>query len=161
MKKVEAMTIVPKRAELLIEYVNQILSDDKRVYGEIEIASANINNERRCTYEISVPASNFEKHINTDITLQQCDVLNGQILSTLVLSFAKEETIGITPYYSIKSMSPLKSGINIINQIGSIVHISFLAQGQEFESQIEEYNNKLKTATENKTLLKKLNIPKV
>lgn len=58
-------------------------------------------------------------------------------------------------------MSPLKSGINIINQIGSIVHISFLAQGQEFESQIEEYNNKLKTATENKTLLKKLNIPKV
>lgn len=53
MKKVEAMTIVPKRAELLIEYVNQIISDDKRVYGEIEIASANINNERRCTYEIS------------------------------------------------------------------------------------------------------------
>lgn len=156
MKKVEAMTIAPKRAELLIEYVNQILSDDKRVSGEIEISSANINNERMCTYEISVPSSNFEKHLTTGITLQQCDVLNGQILNSLVSSFAKEETIGITPYYSIKSMLPLKSGINIINQIGSIVHISFLAQGKEFESQIEEYNNKLKTATENKTLLKKI-----
>lgn len=33
------------------------------IYGKIEIASANINNERMCTYEISVPASNFENHI--------------------------------------------------------------------------------------------------
>lgn len=37
-------------------------------------------------------------------------------------------------------MLPLKSGVNIINSISSVIQISFLAQGQEYKSQIKPYH---------------------
>lgn len=45
MKKVEAEKIAPMRAQLLIEYINQILSDTQKVSGEILINSAKIDGE--------------------------------------------------------------------------------------------------------------------
>lgn len=144
MKKIEAMEIAPEKSKLLCEYINQILSDEQKINGEILINSAKIDGENMCTFDISVPNKDFERHLNTEITTQQIDVLTGQILEDLVENFMESETMGITRYYSVNyMMGPAMKGVSAINDKGSNITINFVCRGEQFNEQIKKYNSKL------------------
>ena len=144
MKKVEAMELAPERSKLLCEYITQILSDNERVNGEIKINFAKINNEHMITFDIIVPSKNFEKHLNTGITIQQIDVLIEQILNDLLNTFLESETMGCTRYYSIRGGYGMNmNGVNAMNTIGSKLKINFICRGDKFNEQVENYNQRI------------------
>lgn len=144
MKKNEAIKIAPKRAELLCEYITQILSDPDKVDGEIEISYAKIENKNMITYDIYVPSKNFEKHLNTGITTEQIDILTEQILNYLIDTFLESETMGCTRYYSIRGgMGMNMDGVDACNSIGSRIKINFVCRGEHFRELMSEYNLKI------------------
>lgn len=145
MKKVEAMELAPERSKLLCEYITQILSDNEKVNGEIKINFAKINNEHMITFDITVPSKNFEKHLNTGITIQHIDVLTEQILSDLLDTFLESETMGCTRYYSVRGGYGMNmDGVNAMNNIGSNLKINFICRGDKFNEQVENYNGRIK-----------------
>lgn len=125
MKKIEALQLAPQRSKLLIEYINQILSDEKQVNASVEIQYAKINKELMVTYEIYVPNRNFEKHLNTGITSQQENVLISQILDDLVINYLESDTIQISRFYSIRSFSANFDGVSIQGLNGTKISINF------------------------------------
>lgn len=144
MKKEEALQIAPERSRLLCEYITQLLSDDKKVNGEIKIDSTKIDNERMLTFDIMVPSRGFEKHLNTGITTQQVDVLTEQIFNDLIDNFMESETMGCTKYYSIRGRYGMNmDGVNAMNSIGSQININFICRGDKFSEQVENYNLRL------------------
>ena len=126
MKKIEAKELAFQRSKLIIEYLEQILVDDECVEGNIIFSTSKINNEMMLTLDLYIPKSNFEKHLNLGITSQHSLVLYEQLLNDLLDNFLDHEMIGISKYYSIKSVAgPNFSGINVINDIGSSIKINF------------------------------------
>lgn len=144
MKKEEAMQIAQERSRVLCEYISQILSDPQKVEGEIRINSTKIDKERMLTFDIRVPSKNFERHLNTGISVQHVDVLTGQILDDFIDHFLESEAIGCTRYYRIRGGYGMNiDGITAINSMGSQVRINFVCRGNNFDEQIETYNAKL------------------
>lgn len=144
MKKVEAIQIAPERSRLLCEYLTQILSDNEKINGEIKIASAKINNERMVTFDIYVPRKNFERHLNTGITIQHIDVLTNQILNDFIDTFLESENMGCTRYYSVRGGYGMNmDGVNAMNTIGSKIKINFVCRGDKFDEQVQKYNEKI------------------
>jgi hypothetical protein len=141
MKKNEAQTLAPTKSNLIMEYISQILSDTDKVSGRIEFNFAKINNQMTCVLDIFVPIKNFEKHLNLEITSDHCLVLYEQVLNDL-LNFLFSETIGVTKYYSMKSMSEYFSGVVAFNNIGSELKINFNTTSPEFMLLIDKYIEK-------------------
>lgn len=147
MKKEEAKQLAPKCAELLIQYIEQFLSDDKKVNGEILINSAKIDGKNVCTFDINIDEK--EEYLNTGITTDHCDILNEQILQKLIERFMESETMGVTKYYSIRGGYGMNmDGVNAVNRIGSSIKINFLCRGDLFSEQIKNYDNTLMKYTE-------------
>ena len=142
MKKIEAMELAPKRSKLIIEYITQILSDSEKVNARMNFNSAKIDNQRMCVLDIYVPKRNFEKHLNLGITSEHDLVLYEQLLNDLLDTFLEHETMGITKYYSFKSMQENFTGIDAINSLGSKIKINLNSSGNEFMKLIERYSNK-------------------
>lgn len=95
-----------------------------------------------CTFDISVPIRNFEKHLNSGIPSQHCDVLNEQILQKLIENFMDSETLGVTKYYCIRGGYGMNmNGVDVINSIGSSIKINFICRGEKFEEQINNYDD--------------------
>jgi hypothetical protein len=94
-----------------------------------------------CVLDIFVPIKNFEKHLNLEITSDHCLVLYEQVLNDL-LNFLFSETIGVTKYYSMKSMSEYFSGVVAFNNIGSELKINFNTTSPEFMLLIDKYIEK-------------------
>lgn len=139
MKKIEAQALAIEKSKLVIEYITQILSDKEIVNSKMNFSSANIDGQKMCTLDIYVPEKNFEKHLNLEITIDHSMILYEQILNTFLDSFLENETMGVTKYYSVKSMSENFSGVKIINLIGSRIMVNFY---YEFPDIISMYNEK-------------------
>lgn len=139
MKKIEAQALAIEKSKLVIEYIIQILSDKEIVNSKMNFSSAKIDGQKICTLDIYVPEKNFEKHLNLGITIDQSMILYEQILNTFLDSFLENETMGVTKYYSVKSMSENFSGVKIINLIGSRIMVNFY---YEFPDIISMYNEK-------------------
>lgn len=139
MKKIEAQALAIEKSKLIIEYITQILSDKEIVNSKMNFSSANIDGQKMCTLDIYVPEKNFEKHLNLGITIDHSMILYEQILNTFLDSFLENETMGVTKYYSVKSMSENFSGVKIINLIGSRIMVNFY---YEFPDIISMYNEK-------------------
>lgn len=143
MKKIEAQMLAPSKSKLIIEYIDQILSDTLVVNGTMNFSTAKIDNEYRETLDIFVPDLSFEKHLNLEITSQQSLVLFEQLLNDLLDVFLEHETIGVTRYYSIKyGMGRNFSGIDAVNTNGSRIKINFNCSGGEFAEIIAKYNQR-------------------
>lgn len=146
MKKEEALILVPQRSNLIIEYIERILSEDKKVNGNIRLSSYKIENRTMCTLDIIVPEINLEKHINLGITIDHSDLLYAQLFRDFLKSFLEHETIGVSRYYAIKyDMAENFTGIKAINLNGSEIKINFLCSGQKFDELTKEYNSALET----------------
>ena len=139
MKKIEAQALAIEKSKLVIEYITQILSDKGIVNSKMNFSSAKIDGQKMCTLDIYVPEKNFEKHLNLEITIDHSMILYEQILNTFLDSFLENETMGVTKYYSVKSMSENFSGVKIINLIGSRIMVNFY---YEFPDIISMYNEK-------------------
>ena len=142
MKKIEAQAIAIERSKLIIEYINQILSDSEKVAATMNFSSAKINNQLMCTLDIYVSKNNFERHLNLGITNDHILVLYEQLLNDLLDTFLEHETIGVTKYYSIKSQMGNFSGIDAVNLLGSRIKINLNGYGSEFDNLIFEYIKK-------------------
>ena len=66
-------------------------------------------------------------------------ILYEQILNDFLDTFLENETMGVTKYYSVKSMLENFSGVKIINLIGSKIMVNFY---YEFPDIISMYNEK-------------------
>lgn len=141
MKRNEAQVLVPTKSNLIMEYITQILSDTDKLNGDIEFNFAKINNQMNCVLDIYVPTKNFEKHLNLEITSDHCLVLYEQVLTDL-LKFLPSETIGITKYFSIKSMTEYFSGVVALNNTGSELKINFNTTNPDFMRLIDNYLEK-------------------
>lgn len=158
MKKEEAMQIAPERSRLLCEYITQILSDEQIVQGKIRIHAIKVNNENVLAFDIIVPNRDFEKYnMNTEISIQQVNVLTGQILNDLLDYYLESETIGCTRYYSIRGGYGMNmDGVNITNIRGSNIKIDFVCRGDQFDDQVRHYNARIDEYVKQQTHSEKL-----
>ena len=153
MKKQEAEVLAIDKSRVMIEYLEQILSDDN-ISGNMIFSSNKIDGEKEkmCTVDIMLN-NGKEKHLNLGIPSIHSDIFTRQFTSDLVERFAKEDIMGVSPYFEIKSMPPIsRSGMDAISinketgKINNHIKIDFYYKGQDFDSIMEEYNKKLKEA---------------
>ena len=123
MKKIEAKVLAPTKSKLVIEYITQILSDSEKANSVMDFWHAKIDGQNMCTLDIYVSETNFEKHLNLGITRDHSLVLYEQILNDFLDTFIEHEAIGVTKYYSIKSMQNDFSGVDAVNLNGSRIKI--------------------------------------
>ena len=141
MKKLEAKALAPTKSNLIMEYITQILSDTDKLNGDIQFNFAKINNQMNCVLDIYVPTKDFEKHLNLEITSDHYLVLYEQVLTDL-LKFLSSQTIGVTKYFSIKSMTEYFSGVVALNNIGSELKINFNTTDPDFMDIVSEYTRR-------------------
>ena len=153
MKKQEAMELAIDKSRVMIEYLEQILSDDN-ISGNMTFRTSKVEgeDEKMCTVDIML-SNGKEKHLNLGIPSIHSDIFTRQFTSDLVERFAKDDTMGVSPYFEIKSMPPIsRSGMDAISidketgKINNHIKIDFYYKVQDFDSIMEEYNKKLKEA---------------
>lgn len=142
MKKIEAKALAPEKSKLVIEYITQILSDSEKVNSVMDFWYAKIDGQNMCTLDIYVPETNFEKHLNLGITIDHSLVLYEQILNDFLDTFLEHETMGVTRYYSIKSMQNDFSGVDAVNRNGSRIKINFNTTDPDFMSIVSGYTQR-------------------
>ena len=142
MKKIEAKALAPEKSKLVIEYITQILSDSEKVNSVMDFWYAKIDGQNMCTLDIYVPERNFEKHLNLGITIDHSLVLYEQILNDFLDTFLEHETMGVTRYYSIKSMQNDFSGVDAVNRNGSRIKINFNTTDPDFMNIVSEYTQR-------------------
>ena len=151
MKKQEAIELAIDKSRVMIEYLEQILSDDN-ISGNMIFSSNKIDGEKEkmCTVDIMLN-NNTEKHLNLGIPSVHSNVFTKQFTTDLVDRFAKDDIMGVSPYFEIKSMPPIsRSGMDAMSisketgKINNHIKIDFYYKGQDFDSIMEEYNKKLK-----------------
>lgn len=153
MKKQEAIGLAIDKSRVMIEYLEQILSDDN-ISGNMTFRTSKVEgeDEKMCTVDIML-SNGKEKHLNLGILSIHSDIFTRQFTSDLVDRFAKDDIMGVSPYFEIKSMPPIsRSGMDAISinketgNINNHIKIDFYYKGQDFDSIMEEYNKKLKEA---------------
>ena len=142
MKKLEAKALAPEKSKLVVEYITQILSDTEKVNSVMDFWHAKIDGQDMCTLNIYVPETNFEKHLNLGITLDHSLVLYEQILNDFLDTFLEHKTMGVTRYYSIKSMQNNFSGVDAVNMNGSRIKINFNTTNPDFMNIVSEYTRR-------------------
>lgn len=142
MKKIEAKSLAPEKSKLVIEYITQILSDSEKMNSTMDFWYAKIDGQNMCTLDIYVPERNFEKHLNLGITIDHSLVLYEQILNDFLDTFLEHETMGVTRYYSIKSMQGIFSGVDAVNLNGSRIKINFNTTNPDFMNIVTEYTRR-------------------
>lgn len=152
MKKIEAQALAIEKSKLVIESITQILSNNEIVNSKMNFSSAKIDGKNMCTLDIYIPEKNYEKHLNLGITTDYSMILYKQILNDFLDTFLENESMGVTKYYSVKSMLENFSGVKIVNLIGSKIMVNFY---YEFPDIISMYNNRYiefeKSLEKNKT----------
>ena len=140
MKKIEAQYLANEKSKIVIEYITQILSYSEKTNSKMNFSSVKIDGQQMCTLDIYVPEKNFERHLNLGITLDHSLVLYKQLLNDFINTFLEHDTIGITRYYSIKSMQEDFSGVNAVNRNGSKIRINFNTTHPDFMNIVSEYS---------------------
>lgn len=142
MKKLEAKALATEKSKLVIEYITQILSDSEKVNSVMDFWYAKIDGQNMCTLDIYVPETNFEKHLNLGITIDHSLVLYEQILNDFLDTFLEHQTMGVTRYYSIRSMQNDFSGVDAVNINGSRIKINFNTTDPDFMNIVSEYTRR-------------------
>ncbi len=153
MKKQEAEVLAIDKSRVMIEYLEQILNDDN-ILGNMIFSSNKVDGEKEkmCTVDIMLN-NNTKRHLNLGIPSIHNDVFIKQFTSDLVDRFAKDDIMGVSPFFEIKSMPPTSrrgmDAISINEKTGKInnhIKIDFYSIGQDFYPIMKEYNEKLKEA---------------
>lgn len=144
MKKAEAQILAPEKSQILIGYLNNILSEDKKLSGKIIIRSVKLDGVSTIVYDISVPEIDLEKHITSEITTDHIDVLTEQILNDLLDTYLEDENLGVSRYFSIRSQMENFNGVYAINNLaGTKITINFVCRGEQFDELINQYSRRI------------------
>lgn len=142
MKKREAQEIAVHKSRLIIEYITQILSDEKKVNASMKFLLAEVNHQSKFILDICVPEADFSKQIDLEIPIVHKLVLFEQLLNDLLDTFMEHEEIRITKSYSIKSMRYNFTGIEAKNDNESEIRINFSSSGKEYQDVISRYEER-------------------
>ena len=149
MKKPEAQIIAIDKSRVMIEYLEQFLSDEN-IIGKMMFRAAKVGKEKLCVVDIMLN-NGFERHFNLGIPSVHCDVFTRQFTSDLADTFAKEKTKGVTEYFERHSMPPLNikgmAAMSMDEETGkpnNLIEIDFYYGGKDFQTIMREYNDKLK-----------------
>lgn len=163
MKKQEAMGLAVDKSRVMIEYLEQIL-EDNNILGKMTFNSSKVDGEREKMCSVDIVLNNgTERHLNLGIPSIHSDVFTKQFTNDLVDRFAKDNIMGVTHFFEIKSMPPIsRRGMDAISineetgKINNYIKIDFYYGGQEFYSIMKEYNEKLKEAQKETEETKKI-----
>lgn len=163
MKKQEAMGLAVDKSRVMIEYLEQIL-EDNNILGKMTFNSSKVDGEREKMCSVDIVLNNgTERHLNLGIPSIHSDVFTKQFTNDLVDRFAKDNIMGVTRFFEIKSMPPIsRRGMDAISineetgKINNYIKIDFYYGGQEFYSIMKEYNEKLKEAQKETEETKKI-----
>lgn len=140
MKKEEAMLLAPHRANLTIEYIENILSDNKD--GNMEFDSYVIDHQDVCT--LSIFAKDLEKNINLCIGKEYSYILYEELFKSLLSTYLEHETIGISKYHGIINEGKDNFyGVDLVNPNGNKVSINFKHKGIGFDEITKNYNSEI------------------
>lgn len=139
MKKEEAKELSIERVNLIMEYINSILSDEEVVNSKMNFNYAKINGQIMVTLDIYVPLRNFEKHLNLGINYNHINVLYKEFLDRIISDILPSDNVGATEFYTIKSNFGVFNGIDAINTKDSNININMPGINEEVK---EEYNSK-------------------
>ncbi len=137
--------MIENGVNLIIEYIEQFLSDSDIIHGKISIDTVEIDEVKYKTLEIALKNKTFERHINLGIKLQDEGVFFKKLLNTFIEKYADSENIGISKYY-VKRCDPFNPdfhGIEVYNTKGSQLEFYFCPSNEESRLAIQEYNQKL------------------
>lgn len=140
MKKVEAKSLAPIKSRYILEKIESLLSLSEVINAKMEFWTAKIDGQDMCTLDIYAREIGLEEHINLGITLDHKNVLCKQIFDDFINTFLAHKTLGVTKYYSIKSMLSNFSGVYAFNANGSKISIDFKTTNPEFMDMALEYN---------------------
>lgn len=145
MKKVEAQILAPEKSQILINYLNQILNEDKKIEGRVIIAFDKIEGESRIIYDIEAPEMNLKRLINVEITTDHIDVLTERILNDLLDNYLEDDVLGVTRYRWIRSGRVMSfDGVHAQNmQTQTDISIDFVCRGEKFRELIDQYEQRI------------------
>ena len=146
MKKREAIEIAEKVSEVVMEYIEQILTDSVKVEGKIEFIPGRIEGypEKMSLVIISVPEKGFYKEINSRIPEIHSIAFYSIILEDLIDHFLESESLGVGRFYHVHGMmGPSFHGLTAASASGNRIHINFPQIGTELNDSIKEYNRKV------------------
>lgn len=154
MKKEEAREVSIKRADLIMEYIYQILSDTEVVVGKMNFGAKKIDGQIMETLDIYVPFKGFERHFNLGITSDHNNILYEELLNRFSDELFSHESIGVTEIYTLKSNVNSFEGVVVKNTIGSKIKIDMLGISEKLKSKFNQayidYGNSLKDKKNNK-----------
>lgn len=138
MKKEEAREISIKRADLIMEYIYQILSDSEVVVGRMNFGTKKIDGQMMEILDIYVPSKGFERHFNLGITSDHNNVLYEELLNRFRDELFSHETIGVTNIHTLKSNFSSFEGVVARNTTGSKIKIDMLGINEELKSKFSQ-----------------------
>ena len=139
MKKNEAILLAPKKVDVIIEYILQILTSEENISAMMFFSNAKINGQSMCTINIYVPYNNFERHINLGITNDHLNIIYKFFLDKIAEDFIPHESISVSKFYQRSSMSDIFVGIDIKHINGSKIKIKMSGIKNDI---VDEYNAK-------------------
>ena len=101
MKKEEAKELSIKRVNLILEYIEQILLDNK-VVGILTFNSKKINNQNILVLDIEVKPNNFSRYLNLEIESNHSNILYEELLNEIINRYLENENITLSFYQDIK-----------------------------------------------------------
>ena len=119
----EAQELSKVRSKLIIEYINDILSDGDKLNAKINLGIHEVDGQDMCTADIYVPYRDFERHFNLGITPEYISILHEQLLNDLI-PYLDDNFIGVTRFYSLRSNNLLFDGVRVMNIMGSSIMLN-------------------------------------
>ncbi len=168
MKKTEALEIAPKVSKVVMEYIEQILTDPQnKGEGTIRFISEKVEGKKEdmCVIAISVPDTGYKTRIDSGITAQQKDYFLEQVLNDLLDCFLEADTLGVGLFYKIRGMmGPNFFGVTAFSASGSSLKIDFGYTSRYLDAVIAEYNQRIecyKKSEEAKMYKGESSLPKI
>lgn len=145
MRKEEAEIVAKEKAKLMIEYLEQFLSDDKKVNGRMEFTSDN----SMLAVDIVLRSEGvriFEKHFNLGFSSVYADLFTEELSRILLETFMPSEDFGVGEYARIKGMGSMdKDGFEVFNSKGSEIAIEFHSKNDRFNDIMRAHNQTIAT----------------
>ena len=148
MKKKEAEALVKEEVDIIFENISKLIENSTIISGIMNFNTAKIDGYNMSTIDIYIPDKKIEKHLNLNITSDHKNIIYKEFLDRIISDFLPHETIGVTKFYSFRSMQSSFDGIDIINTIGSKIKINMYGIDKnisnEYNIKYEQYKNSIK-----------------
>lgn len=157
MRESVVLEVISQRVNLIMEYLEQFLSDKELVEGRIDFASAKIDGQSVCVLDIYIFAKHFERHFNLGIPTSSCTIFYQELFSKILDKYLEDPVLGCSRFYTIRSILGRNdfSGIDVVHSgIGSTIKLNFIYRDFDFGTIIDGYHQKISEYIERVTSVK-------